>query len=199
MSRLPGTVGRRRNSGTASLFLEVGLVGRSNEKDRATKLRIGDHKQNRKSTWIVDSSTGSRGSAGATLSSEPSAAEARHARRKLQYINLNCILNTQMIVHRAWTPRGGRRRQRAGRAERTKNGQSSRADGVSMGPSALDRKNGAVQSSVRSCHISRGRRRVPRQWQCRQNSGSPVHRTPLCGGWDCPRSPVSPTCRGLLG
>ena len=33
---------------------------------------------------------------------------------------------------------------RAERAERTKNGQRSRADGGSMGPNALDRENGAA-------------------------------------------------------
>ena len=86
-----------------------------------------------------------------------------------------------------------------GALKRTKNGHSSRADGVSIGPSALDRENGAVQTCVRSGQISRGRLSVPRQWQCHQNTGSRVHRTPLRGGWDCPRSLVLPVCRGLLG
>ena len=47
----------------------------------------------------------------------------------------------------------------------TKNGQSSRADGGSMGPNALDQENGIVLTSVRSHHISRGRHCVPRLWK----------------------------------
>jgi hypothetical protein len=71
---------------------------------------------------------------------------------------------------------------RAGRAEHTKNGQGTHADGGSMAPSGLDRENGGDQSSVRSRQISRGRLAVPRQWQYCQNTGTPVHQTPLCGG-----------------
>ena len=61
------------------------------------------------------------------------------------------------------------RRRRRGSA-RTKNGQSSRADGGSMGPNALDRENRDAQTCVRSGQISPGRRCVPRQWQCHQKS-----------------------------
>ena len=43
-----------------------------------------------------------------------------------------------------------------GALKRTKNGHSARADAVSMGPSALDQENGAVQTCVRSDQISRG-------------------------------------------
>jgi hypothetical protein len=100
---------------------------------------------------------------------------------------------------RAATHCGGPGSERRAGVKRTKNGQSSRADGGSMGPNALDRENGAVQSSVRSRHISRGRCCVRLLWQCRQNSGLLVHRTPLRGGWNCPRSLVLPVCRGLLG
>ena len=86
-----------------------------------------------------------------------------------------------------------------GALKRTENGHSARADAVSMGPSALYRENGAVQTCVRSGQISRGRLSVPRQWQCHQNTGSRVHRTRLRGGWDCPRSLAAAACRGLLG
>jgi hypothetical protein len=58
---------------------------------------------------------------------------------------------------------------RVGRAERTKNGQSSRADGGSTGPNALDRENWDAQTCMRSGQISRGRLSVPRLWQCHQN------------------------------
>ena len=97
-----------------------------------------------------------------------------------------------------------RRRARAihaglGALKRTKNGHSARADAVSMGPSALDQENGAVQTCVRSGQISRGRLSVPPQWQCHRNTGSRVHRTRLRGGWDCPRSLSAAACRGLLG
>ncbi len=50
----------------------------------------------------------------------------------------------------------------------TKNGRRSRADGVSMGPSALNRKNGAVQSSVRSRNSTRALCFVPPRRQCAQ-------------------------------
>jgi hypothetical protein len=83
--------------------------------------------------------------------------------------------------------------------KRTKNGQSARADGGSMGPSALDRKSGDAQTRVRSGQISRGRLRVPRQWQCHRNTVRRVHRTPLGGGWDRPFSLSVAGCRGLLG
>ena len=78
----------------------------------------------------------------------------------------------------------------AASAKRAKNGHRSRADGVSIGPSVINRKNGANLNSVCSCQISRCRCCVPRLRQCRQNTGSRVHRTPLRGGWDCPRSLV---------
>ena len=96
-----------------------------------------------------------------------------------------------------------RRRARAihaglGALKRTKNGHSARADAVSMGPSALDQESGIVQTCVQSGQISRGRICVPRQWQCHQNTGSRVHRTPLSGGWDCLRSLGVAACRGLL-
>ena len=93
--------------------------------------------------------------------------------------------------------------ERSGNARRasarTKNGQSSRADGGSMGPNALDRENRDAYTCVRSGQSSPGRRCVPRQWQCGQNAGSPMHRTPLRRGWDCPRSLAAAACRGLLG
>jgi hypothetical protein len=95
------------------------------------------------------------------------------------------------------TPRDGLRR-RFGRAERTKNGQSSRADDGSGGPNALDRENMNAQICVRSGQISRGRLCVPRQWQCHQNTGSRVRRTPPHGSWDCKRSLAAAACRGLL-
>ena len=86
-----------------------------------------------------------------------------------------------------------------GALKRTENGHSARADAVSMGPSALDQENGAAQTCVRSGQINRIQLSVPRQWQCHQNTGSPGHRTPLRGGWDCPRSLTAAACRSLLG
>jgi hypothetical protein len=59
-----------------------------------------------------------------------------------------------------------------------------------MGPSALDREIGATWSCVPGRQISHGLRCVPRQWQCRENAGPRVHRTPLGAGWDWPRSLV---------
>ena len=86
-----------------------------------------------------------------------------------------------------------------GALKRTKNGQCARAGAVSMGPSALDQESGAFQTCVRSGQISRGRPSVPRQRQCRQNTGSTARRTRLRGGWDCPRSLAAAAGRDLLG
>ena len=63
----------------------------------------------------------------------------------------------------------------------TKNGHSSRADAVSMGPSALDRKNGTAQSSVRSCYSTRALYCEPRRWHHPQTRVSQAGLTPLCG------------------
>ncbi len=104
-----------------------------------------------------------------------------------------------MVLGTAEATTRGRRRAGLGVLKRTNNGQSSRADGGTMGSNALNRENGAVQNSVRSHHISHARCCVPQLWQCHQNSGSPEHRTPLPGGWDCPRALVLPVCRELLG
>ena len=68
-----------------------------------------------------------------------------------------------------------------------------------MGPSALDREIGAPQSCVRGRQISRGRRCVPRQWQCRETAVRHVRRTPLGGGWNCPRSLAVAGCSAPLG
>ena len=81
-----------------------------------------------------------------------------------------------MISERSARPAGGdqrTQRRRAGRAERTKNGNSARANARSIGPSALDREDKDAQTSSRSGKISRGRLSVPRQWQYRQRTGSP--------------------------
>jgi len=74
-----------------------------------------------------------------------------------------------------WNPvnparRGGRGAPRAistraRRAETQKNGQSTHADGGSMGPSALDQEIGTTWSCVPGRQISRGLRSMPRQWQ----------------------------------
>ena len=97
------------------------------------------------------------------------------------------------------TPSEPGTRCRAGRAERTKNGHSARADAGSIGPSGLDRENRDAQTCVRSGQVSRCRLSVIRQWQCRQNTGSCVLLTALRGGCDCPRSLPATACRGLLG
>ena len=52
-----------------------------------------------------------------------------------------------------------------------------------MGPNALDQENRDAQTCVRSGQISPGRRCVPRQWQCHQNTRSRVHRTPQTPSW----------------
>ena len=77
-------------------------------------------------------------------------------------------------------------------AETHQNGHSARADAGSIGPGALDRENGTVQSAVCSHKISRCRRCVPLLWQGRQNTGSDVRRTPLRDGWGgaCSLSPA---------
>ena len=73
-----------------------------------------------------------------------------------------------------------------------------------------DRENGSAQGvycivlceAVRSAAGAADSPRVsvPRQWQCRgENTGSPVHQTPVCGGWDCPRSLAVAAWRDLLG
>ncbi len=49
--------------------------------------------------------------------------------------------------------------------KRAKNGHSSRAGGVSMGPSALDRKNGAIRSFTPSRYSTRSLCSVPWRWQ----------------------------------
>eukprot|EP01044_Picomonas_judraskeda_P007287 COSAG03_NODE_776_length_5903_cov_20.293763_4_plen_181_part_00 len=85
-----------------------------------------------------------------------------------------------------------------GALKRTKTGQSTHADGGSMGPSALDREIGATRSSVPGRQISRGLRCVPRQWQCREIAGPRVHRTPLGAGWGWPRSLAGAACWQLL-
>ena len=87
---------------------------------------------------------------------------------------------------------------RAGRPETHANGQSAHADGGSVGPSALDREIGATRSCVPGRQISRGLRRVPRQWQCREIAGPRVHRTPLGADWDWPRSLAEAACWRLL-
>ena len=97
------------------------------------------------------------------------------------------------------TPSEPGTRCRAGRAERTKNGHSARADAGSIDPSGLDRENRDAQTCVRSGQVSRCRLSVIRQWQCRQNTGSCVLLTALRGGCDCPRSLPATACRGLLG
>jgi hypothetical protein len=68
-----------------------------------------------------------------------------------------------------------------------------------MVPNALDRENWDAYTCVRRGQISRGHLSVPWLWQCHQNTGSCVHRTPLRGGWDCPRSLAVVACRVLLG
>ena len=146
-------------------------------------------------------------SARASQTTEPSAGRKPRPRAKTQYMNVSYeyILNRQMIrLNVRWQTRQRQPRRRAIRrrrraSARTKNGQSSRADGGSMGRNALDRENRDASTCVRSRQISRGRLSVPRQWQCHQNTGSRVHRTPLRRGWDCPRSLVLPVCHGLLG
>ena len=97
------------------------------------------------------------------------------------------------------TPSEPGTRCRAGRAERTKNGHSARADAGSIGPSGLDRENRDAQTCVRSGQVSRCRLSVIRQWQCCQNTGSCVLLTALRGGCDCPRSLPATACHGLLG
>ena len=73
-------------------------------------------------------------------------------------------------------------------AETHKNGHSAHADAGSIGPGALDRENGAVQSAVRSHKISRCRCCVPWLWRGWQNTGSHVRRTPPRDSWGGPRS-----------
>ena len=74
--------------------------------------------------------------------------------------------------------------------KRTKNGYSFRADGVSIGPRALDREKGTIQRSVPSRHSARCLQCVPRRRQRAQNSILPVLLTPLLDRWDRPRSPA---------
>jgi hypothetical protein len=45
-------------------------------------------------------------------------------------------------------------------------------DDGSIGPNALFREDRDAQTCMQSVQISRGRLTVPRQWQCRQNTGS---------------------------
>ena len=74
------------------------------------------------------------------------------------------------------------------RLKRRKNGQSSRADVRSIGPSALDREIGAVQSCALSHWISHGLRGVPQVWQCHENTSSRTHRPLSMVAQDRPRS-----------
>ena len=76
-------------------------------------------------------------------------------------------------------------------AETHKNGHSAHADAGSIGPGALDRENGTVQSAVCNHKISHCRRCVPQLWQGWQNTGSDVRRAPLHDGWGgaCSLSP----------
>ena len=82
-------------------------------------------------------------------------------------------------------------------AETHENGHSARADAGRIGPSALDRENGAVQSAVRSHKSSRCQCCVPQLWQGRQHIGSDVRRTPLRDGWGNARS-LSPAAAELV-
>ena len=99
-------------------------------------------------------------------------------------------------ARRGGRPRGAPRAisTRARRAETQKNGQSTHADGGSMGPSALDQEIGTTWSCVPGRQISRGLRSMPRQWQCREIAGPRVHRTPLGAGWDWPPSLAVAAC-----
>ena len=128
-------------------------------------------------------------------------AKVRCVGGKMRIIKLQqSLFHTQMILERPATAATNRPpRPGAGRAETHKNAHSARADAGSIRPSALDQENEDAQSSVRSCQISCGQFCVPRQWQYRQNTCSPVHQTPLCGGWDCPCSLSVVACRSLLG
>lgn len=72
---------------------------------------------------------------------------------------------------------------------RTKNGQISHADGMSIRPNALDRENGATQSSVRNHQASRGLRCVPRR------SGSAANTLQVHLGL---RSVAAPNCPAPL-
>ena len=137
---------------------------------------------------------------GSFQTTEPSAGRklAARAKRAIYERQQSLQANDLERAERRRRRRRAIRRRRRGSA-RTKNGQSSHADGGSMGPNALDRENRDAQTCVRSGQISPGRRCLPRQWQCHQNTRSRVHRTPLRRGWDCPRSLAVVACRSLLG
>jgi hypothetical protein len=142
-----------------------------------------------------------RGSARAGQTTEPSAGRKPAARAKRQDMNVSNHSRRMLLRQRhrgAGAPAPSDPAPPA-RSARTKNGQSSRADGGSMGPNALDQENRDAQTCVRSGQISPGRRCVPRQWQCHQNTRSRVHRTLSVGGWDCPRSLAVVACRSLFG
>jgi hypothetical protein len=80
------------------------------------------------------------------------------------------------------------------RTERAQNGHSSRGGDVSIGPSAFDRRTGAVGSPVRSHRAVRSQPSEPRRHHCRPG-------TPLNSPGGSPRPVLAglPRCRWQLG
>jgi hypothetical protein len=71
-------------------------------------------------------------------------------------------------------------RGRDGASKPHQNGQSSRADAGSVGPSSLDRKNRTVRGCVRSCDFVRSSHCATRCQHGRAKVASATNLTPLC-------------------